>query len=245
MRTAPAWGLAVAAFVLAFQKPAAAQPANDAFPGAVVTRSGPSDPPVQPTDDRKDPRVSIVLHAKASSLSGEVDSGLGVDYDDLFETGFGLELEGAYLFTVGKWSIGPYLALGWETYDGDRFTDALGDTLETESLDLLSVVAGFEAIVHFAQGLFLNLHIGFGAADYSAVEGTVTISGIPMSVDVFESTTAFAFALGARFGYQVDRFMFDLGLGVRSQGAPDAADLDLSSSAAVALIAEVGVGVSF
>ncbi len=235
----------VAAFVLAFQASAAAQPADDAFAGATLTGAGHSGPPVQPAEDRKNPRVSLMLHAKVSSLSGDFDSGLGADYDDLFETGFGFELEGAYLFPAGKWSIGPYLALGWETYGGDKFTDPLGDTLETDSLDLLSIVAGFEAIVNFEGGLFLNLHMGFGAASYSAVEGTLSISGVPMNVDVFESTTAFAFALGARFGYQVERFMFDLGLGVRSQGAPDSADLDLSSSAAVALIAEVGVGVRF
>jgi hypothetical protein len=196
---------------------------------------------------RKDPerRGSVVLRAKATTLKGDVEPLLDLEYDDLFKSGFGLGVEGSLLWLRSDWYLGGYLAIGWETYGGKSATDDIGDTLEADDLGVVTVMAGFKALRSLGSGFHGEANLGIGAVRYLETGGTLTLSGTPIDVDLFPASTVFAFDVGVRVGYSVGRFTADLGLGVRLQGAPDTGDLDLDVSSPSVGYLELGVGITF
>ncbi len=188
----------------------------------------------------------VSVQGRYSVIGGTVDSDFNVSYSDLFKNSLGVMAEGTLLFPVGpKWKIGPYLSLGWDSYDGKTFTDDIGDTLAPDKLDMTSFLVGVRSVYDLGQHFTLDGHMGLGAAHSSKVGGVATLSGVPMDVTVFKSSTAFAWDLGTRFAYQVGPVVFDAGFGVRIQGAPKNADLDFNSGPIVTFEIEFGVGVCF
>ena len=192
-----------------------------------------------------DVRSSIMLYARFSAIAGEVDSGLDVDYGDIFGAGFGFQLEGSMLWKMDEWYIGGFIAIGVDSYDGEKEADDIGDTLEPDELDITNFLVGIKGHLTFGRGFYWDVHAGIGIARWSAVDGTLVIAGVPIDVDVFESTTVFAFDLGTRIGFTTGAFIVDAGFGFRFFGAPDDADLSFSSSTAATASFEIGVGVAF
>jgi hypothetical protein len=188
----------------------------------------------------------VSLQGRFSVLGGTVDPDIPAHYNDLFKNGLGFMVEGTLLWPVGrKWHLGPYLSVGWDSYDGKSDTDSFGDTLAPDTMDMTTFLVGVRSVYDLGQHFSWDGHMGFGAAHSSAVDGVITLSGVPMDVRVFKPTTVFAWDLGTRFAYQAGPVVLDAGIGVRVQGAPGNADLDFNSSAIAEFEVEFGVGVRF
>ena len=195
--------------------------------------------------DEGDTKGSVMLYARFSAIDGEADPNVPVDYSDIFGTGVGFQLEGSMLWKSGDWLLGGYISIGSDTFNGEKDTDAVGDSLEPDDMDITTFLVGFKGLMPFGSGFYWDVHIGIGIANYSSVDGTLILSGIPFDVEVFGSTGAFAFDFGTRIGYSVGHFTADLGFGFRFQGPPDGGDLDLDTSLPVMAAFEIGAGVTF
>jgi outer membrane autotransporter protein len=188
----------------------------------------------------------VSVQGRYAVIGGSVDTDFDVGYSDLFKNSLGVQVEGTLLFPLGrKWHLGPYLSVGWDSFDGKTFTDDVGDTITPDKMEMTTILVGVRFIHDLGQHFSWDAHMGFGAAHSSTVDGVVTLSGVPMDARVFKSTTAFAWDLGTRFAYQAGPVVFDAGIGVRVQGAPHNADLDFNSSSIVEFEVEFGVGVRF
>jgi hypothetical protein len=144
-----------------------------------------------------------------------------------------------------KWHLGPYFSVGWDSYDGKKFTDDVGDTLMPDKMDMTTFLVGVRSLYDLGGHFSWDGHMGFGAAHSSTVDGVATPSGVPMDVRVFKSATAFAWDLGTRFAVQAGPVVFDAGIGVRIQAAPHNADLNFNSSSIAEFEVESGVGARF
>jgi hypothetical protein len=192
------------------------------------------------------PEFSVEVVGRYSVPSGTVDSSIPAKYNDLFQAGPGVSVEGNVLFSLGpRWKLGPYLSFGWDHFGGKGDTDSTGDTLTPKAMEMTTFLVGGRATYDLGQHFTWDVHLAMGAAHYSKVDGTLVHNGSPMDVGVFKSSTAFAFDIGTRFSYAVGQVFFDLGIDLRSQGAPANADFDFSSGALVLFGVEAGVGVRF
>ena len=202
--------------------------------------------PVLTSQNSSGVEVEIGVVGRVSLPSGTVESAIPLHYDDLFKTGLGVSVEGSLLWPVGpKWHVGPYLSLGWDSFDGKTFTDPTGDTLKPDALDEFTFLVGARSELDLGNHFRWEAHLAFGAAQYSTVNAVFVTAGTPMDVRLFDSSTAFAFDIGTRFTYDVGQAFFELGLGVRSQGSPREADFTFNSGALVTVEFEFGVGVRF
>jgi len=199
----------------------------------------------RPASRRGELTGTFVLHGHLSVIAGSLDSTIPVGYQDLFGSGVGLSGEGSLLWRSGEWQLGGYVSIGWDTFPGKTDTDDFGDTLKADGMDIVTVLAGFKGVNDFGYGFQADLHVGMGAAMYSSVDGTLTLSGVPMQVEVFKSSSAFVVDFGARFLYGVDRLLFDLGLDVRLQGPPRNGDIDFDANGPVVATLELGIGLKF
>jgi len=207
-----------------------------------------SPPRIEVAQGRGDQGMEALMSLQGhfSVIGGTADSDFDVRYSDLFKNALGVQVEGTLLWPVGrKWHLGPYLSVGWDSYDGKKFTDDVGDTLTPDKMDITTILVGVRSIYDLGRHFSWEGHMGFGAAHSSAVDGVITLSGVPMDVRVFKASTAFAWDLGTRFAYQVGPVVFDAGLGVRVEGAPDNGVLDFNSEAIVAFEVVFGVGIRF
>ena len=195
---------------------------------------------------------TVMLYGRVSSLDGELEKESlffsGLDYTDLFGTGTGFMIEGSKLWELGgldSWYLGGYLSFGFDSYGGKKDTDSVGDSLDPDDLDIVTFLGGIKGTYPFGSGFYGEGHLGIGAATYSAVDGTLTIAGTPFDVDVFKSSTVFAFDMGLRIGYSNGPFIAELGFGLRIQGKPKTADLDFNNGEIVEPAFEIGAGFKF
>jgi hypothetical protein len=189
---------------------------------------------------------SLSIQGRYSVPLGTVDPDLAVDYGDLFKSGLGLSVEGSLLWHIGpKWHLGPYLSVGWDSYEGKSSVDAIGDTLKPDSMDLTSILVGARALLELGPQAQLELHMAFGATLYGKVNGVFTMNGVPLDVIVFDSSSKFAFDIGARFNGVAGPVFFDAGIDIRSQGAPNNADFAFDSGPLVTFGIEFGMGIRF
>jgi hypothetical protein len=188
----------------------------------------------------------ISVQGRYSVIGGSVDTDFNVNYSDLFKNSLGVQVEGTLLWPLGpKERLGPYLSVGWDSFDGKTFTDDVGDTITPDKMTMTTFLVGVRSLFDLGQHFSWDAHMGFGAAHSATVNGVVTLSGVPMDVQVFKSSTVFAWDFGTRFGYQVGPVVLDAGIGVRVQGAPGNADLNFNSGPIVEFELEFGVGVRF
>ena len=203
----------------------------------------------QSSSDRKvESGFAVIPHIRVAGIAGDVDGDFGLGYEDLFGEGVGFDLEIERTFPVGAGSLGPYLTLSWETFKGKNSIDLAGDTLEPDRLEVLSVMAGVKwstSLKKWAddEEIFGFLHMGIGAASYGAVKGTLTVSGVPTSVDVFDATTVFTYVVGAGYKHDFGRFSVDIDFGFRVLQPPHNGDLEFESSTAFVLYLGIGFGV--
>jgi hypothetical protein len=201
---------------------------------------------LKPPQDPRAMEAIVSVQGRFSLLSGTVDSSIPAHYNDLFEPGLGVLVEGSLLWPVGpKWHLGPYLSIGWDSYDGKADTDDVGDTLEPDHLDMTTFLVGVRSTYDLGHRFIWESHLGLGASHTSGVDGVFTSAGVPIDVKVFKSSTAFAFDLGTRFAVEAGPVVFDAGIGVRIQGAPKNADFAFDSGSIVSFEVEFGVGLRF
>jgi hypothetical protein len=199
---------------------------------------------------REESGFAVMIHARFGGIAGNVDEDLGLDYQDLFDEAFGFDLEAEWLMPTGADFLGPYVALGWVTFDGRRADDDAGGTLEPDRLDILSVMAGLKWKTSLKkwsddEEIFGVFHAGLGAASYGAVGGTLTVSGVPSSVDVFDASTVFTFDLGCGYKHDFGRIFIDIDIDFRFQQPPADGDLDFESSMAMVVTLGLGLGLEF
>jgi hypothetical protein len=208
----------------------------------------------------EDPRIELFQANEPEGLMGSISiqgrysvplgtlnfHGRQSDYVDAFNAGLGVQGEASLLFPLGpKWHIGPYLALGWDDYDGstDRI---LGDTLRPDKLELTTFLAGPRFLLQMGRHTQLDLHMAFGAAHYSKVEGTYTPSALsPQEGVIIMPSTTFAFDLGIRFNVVTGPLFFDVGFDFRIQSGPRHGDLPVDTGSLYSFGLEFGAGVRF
>lgn len=191
-------------------------------------------------------KTGFLIGGRISGMAGEVDPWIPVDYEDLFGTGVGVFVEGRVMWEIdmGTW-MGGYLSLGWDGYEGRRYTDAYGDSLEPDEMEITTALVGLKWIYLFTPRVYVEGHGGIGVAHYGDVDGTFTSGGIPEPVRIFEASTAGVFDMGVRLGYTRKRFVAEIGFGIRFQGAPDNADFDFDSTGPAVFALEAAIGLQF
>jgi hypothetical protein len=162
-------------------------------------------------------------------LTGNADNG-GDKWTDLFHSpGIGFNLEGSFLWAMSdKVALGIYTSFDLDNFNGKSQTVDVGNGPETMTLDHLLMtrfLVGFRIRETF-RSFFMDQSIGFGWANYSAVNAHV--SGV--SIGVLDNSFEFAFDLTLRLGFVVSRVV-DLGMSVsyNYNGAPSVAS-DLSQA---------------
>jgi hypothetical protein len=191
--------------------------------------------------------ITLTMLGRASSLGGDVEPDLALSYRDLFDSGAGIVFEGAFLWHMNPfWKFGPYASIGWNAYGGERFVDAIGDSLEADNLYTFDFLVGAEGQYAFGPHFHFDLHAAIGVVSYSKVDGILTLSGTPQGVEIFEETSVLAFDFGARLGLDITRFFFlEAGFGLRAQGAPAEADFDFAPDPPTMAAFEFGGGFRF
>ncbi len=182
--------------------------------------------PVTPPQDPRGHWVSTFsILPRISDLSGDVDTDIGVEYDDLWKTGIGLSIESGFLSHVGKsWYLGLYLSTGFDVFSGDEFTDDVGDTLEADPLFVSNLHLGFKAALMKSHGFYFNGRIGIGATFWSAAKGDLTLSGVETSVTIFDPGVTFSPELAAHVGFGFGQGYLAAGFVVRGLGEPQESD---------------------
>lgn len=188
----------------------------------------------------------LLISGRLSWMAGEVDPWIPVDYEDLFGTGLGVALEGRLMWELPfeGWA-GVCLSLGWDRFDGRRDTDAYGNSLEPDSLDLATFLVGVRGVLPVAPHMYVEAHAGAGGVRYRHVDGWFISGGVPERVRIFDDTTTGAFELGGRLGFRRRHFVAEVGFGLRFQGTPEDADFDFDSSGPLVFLLEGGLGFQF
>ena len=191
--------------------------------------------------------VTFSVLGRASLIEGDIESDLGLEYGNLFNSGAGFALEGAILWEVSPtWKMGPYVSFGYDAYGGEIFYDSYGNSLKADDLYTLTFLLGGEAQGDFGAGFYGDVHLALGFANYTGVNGIMTILTIPIGVEIFKGGPAFAFDLGSRLGFNLSTFLFlELGFSLRAQGAPQEGDLNLSPDSPFIAALEFGGGLRF
>jgi hypothetical protein len=196
--------------------------------------------------DEPEPGIVLAALGRLSAPSGTLDHDVPVDYDEVFGSGAGIGVEMAFLFrTMPHWRMGPYASLLWEHFDGRKDTDPFGDSLEPDGLDLTTLMGGFKAQLLFAHGFHADFHVALGLSRNETVDGVLTVNAVRQDVEVFADSTRLAFDFGARMGFSRRHLFVELGFGVRSQGAPEDADIAFSSDPLTTVALELAVGLKF
>jgi hypothetical protein len=189
--------------------------------------------------------TSGALVARVSSISGDLDTDLDVGYEDLFGTGFGLAFEADFMFPLRRsWSIGAYVAAGFDVFEGESDEDELGDTLDADGLFTSHFMFGFKAMLAPERGFFIDGRIGLGPVFWSEAEGELTVGGVSQDVTIFDASVTFAAEVAVHVGFSTPQVYFGVGFAGRSQGKPDEADLDFEGTSN-ALVGSLEVEIGF
>jgi hypothetical protein len=166
--------------------------------------------------------ASIALYGRASFPSDSDVTRDGVTFAELFDPGLGFGVEADLLTVVDReWSVGGYLSVGWDRFDGVRNVDDFGDTLEPDSMDLLTVLAGAKILGQFDPFFFWEGRMGLGWVHYDAVKADFILGGTRFPDQEFlKASDRLAFELGGRIGMGTQHFAVDFGMGFRVMGGP-------------------------
>ena len=166
--------------------------------------------------------ASVALYGRVSFPSdGDVTQD-HVTWSDLFDPGLGVSLEGDVLVNVGhEASVGGYLSVGWDTFNGVRNVDDFGDTLDPGEMRMVTVIAGAKWLGWFDPLFFWEGRIGLGMVHTDAVKADFILSGVLFpDQEFFKASNRAVFELGGRVGYGTPNVAVDLGMGFRVLGAP-------------------------
>lgn len=191
---------------------------------------------------------TLLFIPRLSAVSGVMDEGLDLRYEDVWRTGVGLTVESDLLFPLdATWKVGLYFSGGFDAFAGDSVTDDLGDTLDADGLFTSHLLVGFKAMHAPHKGIFFDGRLGLGAVFYSRATGTITISGVPQDVDLIDASSVFAAEVGVHVGYSAPHVFIAAGFALRTQGAPtesdDVAFADMKGAGVFSV--EIELGFSF
>ncbi|HLF92614.1 MAG TPA: hypothetical protein VJB14_04080 [Planctomycetota bacterium] len=165
---------------------------------------------------------SVALYGRASFPGDSDVTQDGVTYADLFDPGLGFSVEGDVLVDMTHdWSVGGYVSVGWDTFVGVREVDDFGDTLEPDTMELFSAIAGAKAVGTFDPHFFWEGRVGLGVVHYDAVEADFILSGTTFAdQEFFRTSDRAVFELGGRIGMGTPHVAIALGMGFRIMGGP-------------------------
>ncbi len=168
---------------------------------------------------------SVSFLGRLSFPSGSLSDG-DIWYSDNFDDGWGFSVEVDLLQVVAPgYRVGGYVSGAWDSFNGDRFTDDFGTSVEPDQLDIETFLVGVKTVIRPGPGLWLEGRLGAGAAHYEAVRADVVDFGFPLGkLDFFDDSWEFSCELGGRFGWGSPTVSFGLGMSFRIQGGPEEAD---------------------
>ncbi len=166
--------------------------------------------------------ASVALYGRASFPSDGDVTRDHVTWSDLFDPGLGVSLEGDVLINVvHEWSVGPYVSVGWDTFNGVRNVDDVGDTLDPGPMRMVTVIAGAKWQGWFDPMFFWEGRIGLGMVHYDAVKADFILGGVLFdNQEFFKASNRGVFELGGRVGFGTPPLAVDLGMGFRIMGGP-------------------------
>jgi len=139
------------------------------------------------------------------------NDGAGGKWSDDFRNGYGFRLNEVLQFHLNEtWSIGGYISAGLDVFSakGSGNDDWL----------LFPFTVGFQGRARFGGGWFAEGYVGIGFVAYPDVD--TTVGGV--STPVFDSSIAFAFEIGGRFGFRFTQQLgVFVGVGYEHWGEPD------------------------
>lgn len=169
------------------------------------------------------PRLQFSLGFYARlDVPGDTDvSNQGVLYSDIFDVGFGLNVEASAMQKISPhWSLGGYLSVGWDRFAGASDVDmGTGEFFSFNDQDVVTVIAGAKLLQKITPFLFWEGRMGLGLVHYSSLSFSdvtlpVTVSGLQF----FRPVSHGLFDIAGRIGFGDPRITFDVGLDFRFMG---------------------------
>jgi hypothetical protein len=193
-----------------------------------------------PASERARPALTIVQRFSVP----DGDLGPGVDYEDLFDFGYGFGIEFDYLMPAGLgWSYGPYFGLGWDWFQGQR-EDVNGTDIEAETASVFNFMAGIKGMIMIDPQFYLELRLGVGMSHFMSTDGELV--GSNTTFELLDSSTEIAIETGFRAGFNLGKLMkLDFGAGVRFRGSAEEGDIPLDPGTMAQYFLDIGVGFRF
>jgi hypothetical protein len=176
---------------------------------------------------------------------GVPDGDLGpVNYEDLFDFGYGFAVEFDYLMPAGLgWRYGPYFNLGTDWFQGQR--EFVGGTeYDAETAAIFSLIAGIKGAVMIDENFYLELRLGVGLSHFFSTDAEIVGTGT--SVELLDASTEIGGEIGLRAGFNLGKLMkLDFGAGARARGSAEEGDVALDPSTMLQYFFDIGVGFRF
>lgn len=166
-------------------------------------------------------RGSLSFYGRASFPDGSSEITIDhLTYDDFFDTGYGLSIEGDLLtYFTPHWAVGGYMSVGWDRFDGNTVVFPNGDQFTPNKLDLTSVIFGGKVLGRGGPFFTWEGRMGLGIVHYSSVLWSGIDTGVPFANEqLFRPINRAVFDIGARAGFGNQHIQGDFGLGWRIMG---------------------------
>lgn len=188
------------------------------------------------------PRPALTIVQRFSVPDGEL--GPGLDYEDLFDAGYGFGVEFDYLMPAGLgWRYGPYIGIGWDWFQGQR-EDIGGTEYEAETATIFNVMAGIKAAIMIDQSFYLEMRLGIGMSHFLSTDAEVVGTGT--TVELLDSSTEIGGEIGLRAGFNLGKLMkIDFGAGARARGSAEEGSVPLDPGTMIQYFFDLGVGFRF
>ena len=161
-----------------------------------------------------------------------VDSFDNVAYSDIFDVGYGLNVEADLMSWISPhWAMGGYISLGWDRFTGSSNVDmGTGEFFSFDDQDMVTLIVGGKVLQKFAPFWFWEGRMGVGLVHY----GQLTFSDVTLPIadnglQFFKPVTHGLFDLGGRIGVGNKQVTFDIGIDFRFMGA-EARGRDVSNA---------------
>jgi hypothetical protein len=231
---------------------------------------GPGRQDTGPRERRRSNEEELVfnlgLHARFSVPFGAADRSYAtypggyyavynyLSWADLFNAGWGLELEADIFFGQNGpgynrhpgFNYGVALILQADEFTGRNNTDSFGNTLSLDNMTATSLQIGVKMIHAQQSGFYLEGMIAVGAIHYSEVDGSFSGPAFVKFRDViFEDTYTIASTFKGGGGYRVGPLGFVLDIGLRIMAPPNTGRISMNSGAFWTFDINLGVELGF
>jgi hypothetical protein len=179
-----------------------------------------------------------------------------LSWAELFRPGWGGEVELDLFLGSSRDSVfgpeasfryGVYAALGVDHFEGDRESDGLGNSIETDDLDMATAIVGGKLVSSLGDGSRVDGRFGLGVVRYSDVDATFSGSGLgPVETEFLDETWTLVGECRFHWGVEIGPLSLVLGLGFRAQLPPgEGASVDLSGGPFFTFDGDVGLELAF